>query len=135
MILVIVLILDKGKNMIAIGPWAVVKCDESISKITGSDMTTITFINNKGKIVHTYVDHANKNYAFWIDIIQGFDRGFGIIVDDLRYKVKIKQVQQKYIPGYNFKEDLINADSKPTILAVTDSLQEVLDRLAEVLND
>lgn len=119
--------------MIATGPWAVVKCDESTSKITGSDMTTITFINNKGKIVHTYVDHANKNYALWTDIIQGFDRGYGIIVDNLRYKVKTKIVQQKHIPGYNFKEDLINADSRPEVLAVTDTLQEVVDRLYEVL--
>lgn len=119
--------------MQAPGPWVVVKCDESISKVTNSDMTTITFVNNTGKIVHTYVDHANKNYALWVDIIKGFDAGYGIIVDNLRYKVKTKIVQQKHIVGYNHKEDLINADSKPEILMVTDTLQEMVDRLAEIL--
>lgn len=117
--------------MKAKGPWVVAKCDFGTSKIDGSDMTTITFINIQAKIVHSYVDHSNNNYQYWKDIITGFDNGHGIIVDNLRYKVKNKIVQQRHIPGYN-KEDLINADSKPELLAV-DDMQTVIDRLYEVL--
>ena len=118
--------------MKAPGPWVVAKCDFGTSKIDGSDMTTITFINAQAKITHSYVDHANNNYQHWQAIITGYDNGHGIVVDNLRYKVRNKVIQQRHIFGYDLKEDLINADSIPELLVV-DDMQTVIDRLAEVL--
>lgn len=120
--------------MKATGTWAVVKCDFGTSKQSGGDMTTITFVNDTAnKITHTYVEHSNNNYAFWENIIKGFDQGFGIVVDNLKYKVVKGEIQHRHIKVYNIKEDLINADSKPNIVVVKDDLQDLVDVLADKL--
>jgi len=115
------------------GPWLVVKCDESTSKITNSDMTTITMINTLSEIAHSYVDHNNKNYTHWTNVIKGFDLGWGIVVDNLHYKTKGGVIQQRHIKVYNIKENLIDADSLPRSVSVDDTLQESVDKLVKVL--
>ena len=119
--------------MKAQGPWLVVKCDLGTSQIDGQDMTTITMINNLSEIAHTYIDHTNKNYKNWTNVISCFDNGWGVSIDNLRYKVKNKVIQQRHIKVYNIKENLIDADSKPVGISVDDTLQESLDRLVKVL--
>jgi len=112
--------------MKAPGPWLVVRCDAGISKQTGSDMTTITLINPDQEIAHTYVEHSNNNYAYWQPIIQGFDLGWGITIDNLRYKLKDRQIQKRHIRIYNTQENLIDADSRPRSVEVLDTLAEQL---------
>lgn len=120
--------------MKATGSWAVVRCDAATSKQSGGDITVITLINDTAtKIVHTYVEHSNNNYAVWQNIIMGFDSGYGIVIDNIRYKVKNAAVQQRYIKYHNVKEDLINADSKPNIVTVKDQLQDLIDVLEDRL--
>jgi hypothetical protein len=114
--------------MQAPGPWLVAKCDFGTSKVTGGDMTTITMINQKYEITHSYVEHSNRNYKNWTNVISCFDRGWGVTIDNLRYKVKDKEVQQRHIKVYNIKENLIDADSKPVGIAVEDTLQQAVDK-------
>ena len=114
--------------MKAQGPWLVVKCDLGTSKLTGGDMTTITMINAQQEIVHSYVDHSNRNYKHWTNVISGFDLGWGMTIDNLRYKVKSNVIQQRHIKIYNIKENLIDADSKPIGIAVEDTLQQAVDK-------
>lgn len=122
----------QGEYMQAQGPWLIVKCDFGTSKLDGQDMTTITMINRKEEIAHTYVDHNNKNYSHWSNVIKGFDLGWGIAVDNLRYKVKNKVVQQRHIKIHNIKENLIDADSLPRSVSVEDTLQQALDKFFRI---
>ena len=117
-----------GNYMIANGPWLVAKCDFGTSKLTGGDMTTITMINQKSEIAHSYSEHSNRNYKNWSNVIQGFDLGWGIIIDNLRYKVKNKQIQQRHIKVHNVKENLIDADCLPKSIEVKDTLEQALDK-------
>ena len=116
------------------GPWLVVKCDESTSKITNSDMTTITMINTLSEIAHSYVDHNNKNYTHWTNVIKGFELGWGITIDNLHYKTKAGVVQQRHIKVYNIKENLIDADSLPRSVSVDDTLQQSLNKFVKLLD-
>ena len=118
--------------MQAQGPWLVVKCNFGTSKVSQSDMTTITMINQQQEIAHTYVDHSNKNYSHWSNVIKGFDLGWGITVDNLRYKVKNKVIQQRHIKIHNIKENLVDADSLPRSVAVEDTLQQALDKFFRI---
>jgi len=113
--------------MKAKGPWLVVKCDLGTSKQSGGDMTTITMINQQLEITHTYVEHSNNNYKHWANVIACFDNGWGVTIDNLRYKVKSGEIQQRHIKIYNVKENLIDADSKPVGIAVEDTLQQAVD--------
>lgn len=113
------------------GPWLVAKCDFGTSKLDGQDMTTITLINKQLEIAHTYVDHGNKNYSHWANVIKGFDLGWGIVVDNLHYKTKSSVIQQRHIKVYNIKENLIDADSLPKSVSVEDTLQQAVDKFFE----
>jgi len=113
--------------MKATGPWLVVKCDFGTSKLTGNDMTTITMINKDLEIAHSYVEHTYNNYKHWHNVISGFDLGWGMIIDNLRYKVSNKEIQQRHIKIHNIKENLIDADSKPIGIQVEDTLQQAVD--------
>jgi hypothetical protein len=117
--------------MQAQGPWIVAKCDYGTSKVTSGDMTTITMINKKLEITHTYVEHGNNNYKNWANVISCFDMGWGVVVDNLHYKVKSKVIQQRHIKIYNVKENLIDADSRPKGVSVEDTLQEAVDKFFE----
>jgi hypothetical protein len=117
--------------MKAQGPWLVAKCDFGTSKVTGSDMTTITMINQKEEIVHSYIEHTYRNYKNWTAVIRGFDNGWGITIDDLRYNVKDSEIQQRHIRVYNIKENLIDADSRPVSVEVEDTLQQAVDKFFE----
>ena len=112
--------------MKAKGPWLVAKCDLTTSSIHGGDMTIITMINQNYEIAHTYIEHTNKNYKNWQPIIQGFDLGWGITIDNLRYKVKNKEIQKRHIRIYNTKENLIDADSQPKSVEVLETLAELI---------
>lgn len=114
--------------MQAQGPWLVAKCDFGTSKVTSGDMTTITMINKKHEITHTYIEHSNNNYKNWANVIACFDRGWGVTIDNLRYKVKNKVIQQRHIKIHNVKENLIDADSKPVGVEVEDTLQQAVDK-------
>jgi hypothetical protein len=120
-----------SKN-IAKGPFVVLETYEQESKYGGT-MTVITMASADSEIGHSYLDPANKNYAYWRDIITLQDSGYGVIIDNLKYKVRDGEIQKKFIKNWNVSEPLINADSKPKIVLTTDTQQEVLDRLAEVL--
>jgi hypothetical protein len=114
------------------GPFVVLQTYEQESKY-GGDITVITMANAQGQIVHTYVDPNNKNYKFWKEIIDLQDKNFGVIVDNLKYKTKDGEIAHRWVKHWNVSEPLINADSKPKIVYTTDIQQEVIDRLAEVL--
>jgi len=114
------------------GPFVVLQTCEQESKY-GGDITVITMANAQGQIVHTYVDPGNKNYKFWKEIIDLQDKNFGVIVDNLKYKTKDGEIAHRWVKHWNVSEPLINADSKPKIVYTTDIQQEVIDRLAEVL--
>ena len=114
------------------GPFVVLQTYEQDSKYGGT-VTVITMANAQGQIVHTYVDPSNKNYVFWRDIIELQDNNFGIIVDNLKYKTKDGEIATRWVKHWNVSEPLINADSKVKIIHTTENQQEVLDRLAEVL--
>ena len=113
------------------GPWLVVKCDFGASKNDGDDMTTITMINKQLEIAHTYVSHKNNNYKHWHNVISGFDLGWGMVIDNLHYKTKSGEIQQRHIKVYNIKENLIDADSKPIGTQVEDTLQQAVDLFFE----
>ena len=114
------------------GPFVVLQTVEQDSKYGGT-MTVITMANAQGEIVHTYIDPSNKNYKFWKDIIDLQDKNFGIIVDNLKYKTKDGEIAHRWVKHWNVSEPLINADSRPKIVYTTEIQQEVIDRLAEVL--
>lgn len=114
--------------MIAPGPHVVGKIINKESRYGGM-MYEITFISNKGEITHTYIDPDNRNAKKWAEIIDLFDRGWGIILDDLRYKIKDNGLVYKN----KTIEPLINADSKIKQLYATPNRQEVIDQLYEVL--
>ena len=114
--------------MIARGPHVVGKILTKESRY-GGYMYEITFISNAGEITHTYIDPENRNYKKWQEIIDLYDRGWGIVLDDLRYKVKDGERVYKN----KTDEALINADSKIKKLYMTARRQEVLDQLYEVL--
>jgi len=117
---------------IAKGPYVVLSTYEQESKY-GGNICVVTMANTHYEIAHSYIDPANKNYAYWRDIITLQDGGYGVIIDNLKYKVREGQVVKKFIKHWNVNEPLINADSKPKIVLTTDTQQEVIDRLAEVL--
>jgi hypothetical protein len=117
--------------MKAKGPWLVAKCDFGTSKVTGGDMTTITMINKDLEITHSYVEHSYANYKHWVNVISCFDLGWGVVIDNLHYKLKNKVIQQRHIKVYNKKENLIDADSKPIGISVEDTLQESVDKFFE----
>jgi len=120
-----------SKN-IAKGPFVVLQTYEQESRY-GGNICVVTMANANYEIAHSYIDPANKNYVFWRDIITLQDGGYGVVIDNLKYKVKDGEIQKKFIKHWNVNEPLINADSKPTIIMTTDTQQEVIDRLAEVL--
>ena len=115
--------------MQAKGPWVVGKVLNKESRYGGM-MYEITFISNAGEITHTYIDPENRNYKKWQEIIDLYDRGWGIVLDDLRYKVKDNAKVYKN----KTDEALINADSKIKQLYVTANRQQVIDQLYAVLN-
>ncbi len=114
--------------MIAQGPWVVAKVLTRSSQ-HGGYIYEITFISNRAEITHTYVDPANRNAKKWQKIIDEFDQGYGIILDDLTYKMVNGQQTYKR----NTQEALINADSKVKVLFADPNRQLVIDELAEVL--
>lgn len=115
--------------MLAPGPHVVGKIVTKESQY-GNYIYEITFISNMGEITHTYVDPDNRNYKKWQEIIDLFDQGWGIILDDLRYKLKDNQRVFKS----RTQEPLVNADSRIKVLYKTKNRQEVIDQLYEVLN-
>jgi hypothetical protein len=114
----------------ASGPWVVMKTTGQNSQY-GGYVTIITMVNNHGEIVHTYIDPDNMNAKKWEEVIDLTERGWGIILDDLRYKVKEGKIQTKS----RSSEPLINADSKVKILLSQRDKQEILDQLVEVITE
>ena len=124
--------LEKLAVHTATGPFVVLEVYEQASKF-GGDVTIIVMASPSPELVHTYIDTANKNYKFWQDIIKLKEQNYGVIIDNLKYKVKNGEVQRRFIKGWNRDEPLINADSKPKILHTTKDPQDFLDMLVEIL--
>jgi hypothetical protein len=112
----------------ASGPWVVMKTQGQNSQY-GGYVTIITMVNNHGEIVHTYADPDNTNYKRWEEVIELNERGWGVILDDLRYKVK----EGSILTRNKTTEPLINADSKVRAILIQKNKQQILDELAEVL--
>lgn len=110
------------------GPWVVARVVNKDSQY-GNSIYDITFINNRGEIAHSYIDPSNRNYKKWETVIDLFDRGWGIILDDLRYKTKDGHMVYKN----HTQEPLINADSRVKQIFATPHRQQVIDQLYEVL--
>jgi hypothetical protein len=110
------------------GPWVVMKTIDKESRY-GGDITEVTLVNNHGVIAHTYVDPENKNAKKWKEVIDLTERGWGIILDDLKYKTKDNQIVYKN----KSKEPLINADSRIKTILIQKNKQEILDELIKVL--
>ncbi len=110
------------------GPWVVMTTIDKESRY-GGDITEVTLVNNHGVIAHTYVDPDNKNAKKWAEVIDLTERGWGIIIDDLKYKTKDNQIVYKN----KSKEPLINADSRIKTILIQKNKQEILDELVKVL--
>jgi hypothetical protein len=113
----------------ATGPWVVMTTIDRESRY-GGDYTEVTLVNSKGEIAHTYVDPDNKNAKKWAEIIELTERGWGIIIDDLKYKVK----DGERVFKNKTKEPLINADSKVKPVLIQKDKDQVLKRLCDVLD-
>lgn len=117
---------------LAKGPFVVLETYEQESKY-GGNMIVVVMASTTPEIVHTYIDPSNDNFSYWKDIITLKEHNYGVIIDNLKYKVKKNEIQKRYIKGWNKEEPLINADSMPTIIYTTENPQEIIDQLAEVL--
>jgi hypothetical protein len=104
--------------------WVVMKVTQRPS-IYGNEIYEITFANTNNQIAHTYVDESNQNFRRWRDIIQGYDEGFGIVVNGL----KIKKTGRHRKTG----EPLVNADSLVKVVHCEDNIQTILDQFVEEL--
>lgn len=114
---------------IAQGPWVVMKTTDRQSRY-GGDYTEVTMVNSKGTIAHTYVDPDNKNSKKWQEVIDLTERGWAIILDDLKYKTKDNEIVYKN----KSREPLINADSKVKTVLIQKDKDQVLRRLCDVLD-
>jgi hypothetical protein len=114
---------------IAKGPWVVMKTADRESRY-GGDYTEVTMVNSKGEIVHTYVDPDNKNAKKWQEVIDLTERGWGVIIDDLKYKTKDGLLVYKN----KSQEPLINADSKVKPVLIQKDKDQILERLCDVLD-
>lgn len=114
--------------MKAQGPWVIAQTETKSSQ-HGGEYVDITMINLDGEIAHTYVDPENRNAKFWQPIIQADKKDIGVILDDLRYKMRDGQVARQK----RTNEPLIDADSRVRIKDSFDDKQEVIAKLAEVL--
>ena len=114
---------------IAQGPWVVMTTADRESRY-GGDYTEITMVNSKGEIAHTYVDPDNKNAKKWAEIIDLNERGWGVILDDLKYKTK----DNARVFKNKTNEPLINADSKVKPVLIQKDKDQVLRRLCDVLD-
>jgi hypothetical protein len=111
------------------GPWVVMKTTDRESRY-GGDYTEVTMVNSKGEIAHTYVDPDNKNSKKWQEVIDLTERGWGIILDDLKYKVKDNEIVYKS----KSMEPLINADSRVKPVLIQKDKDQVLRRLCDILD-
>ena len=103
--------------------WIVMKITTKPSQYGGL-LDLITFANSDEEIAHTYIDEKNRNYALWQDVVIGHDKGRGIVINNLEYKYKNKILQYK---SHSKNEPLINADSIPNIVHVTDVQQDLIN--------
>lgn len=113
----------------ATGPWVVMKTTDRESRY-GGDYTEVTIVNSRGEIAHTYVDPDNKNAKKWAEVIELTERGWGVIIDDLKYKVKDGEIVYKS----KSREPLINADSQVKPLLIQKDKDQVLKQLCNVLD-
>lgn len=104
--------------------WVVMKVSHRPSQY-GNIIQEITFANTAGEIAHTYVDEDNANHKNWADIIEGYDRGFGIVVTGLRPKSNSRHKKTG--------EPLINADSRVKVVYVDESLDSLLKEFVKEL--
>lgn len=111
------------------GPWVVMTTADRESRY-GGDYTEITIVNSQGEIAHTYIDPDNKNARKWAEVIDLTERGWAVIIDDLKYKVK----DGERVFKNKTQEPLINADSRVKPVLIQRDKDQVLRRLCDVLD-
>lgn len=104
--------------------WVVMKVTNRSSQY-GNVIQEVTFANTLGDIAHTYLDEDNLNYRRWQDIVEGYDRGYGIVVTGLKPKRNAKHKKTN--------EPLINADSPVKVVHVEENIQDLLDEFVAEL--
>lgn len=104
--------------------WVVMKVTNRSSQY-GNVIQEVTFANTYGEIAHTYLDEDNVNYARWRDIVEAYDRGYGVVVSGL--KLKRNAIHKKT------GEPLVNADSLVRVVHVEENLQDLLDEFVAEL--
>ena len=102
-------------------PYIVLLQTESISRITGKPLTTITFVGCKDRKEYvTYIDVSNHNHEHWSHVLRNPDSGFCIS------NVKLKSKLTKKGQG------IVNADSRFRIEAEYESLDMMLAEIQEI---
>lgn len=104
--------------------WVVMKVTNRSSQY-GNVIQEVTFATSRGDIAHTYLDEDNLNYRRWQDIVEAYDRGYGIVVSGLRLKRNAKHKKTN--------EPLVNADSPVKVMHVEDDMQVLLDEFVREL--
>jgi hypothetical protein len=98
-------------------PYLVINQEARTSMKYGTPMTKIYFLGIKDRKEYwTYVDLPHRNYKNWSHIINNPDHGF--VLRNLQTKM-------------HKNEELIDADSKPIIDVEMESLEEVMEIIAE----
>lgn len=98
-------------------PYVVINQEARTSMKYGTPMTKITLLGVKDRKEYvTYVDTPHRNYKNWSHIINNPNHGF-----------VLRNIKTKMHKG----EELVDADSKPIIDVEMESLEEVMEIIAE----
>ena len=98
----------------------IVKIQQQNTKHHNGFIHHITMMTFSGKVVETYVDPKNRNYANWANIITGDKANKGYVLQGLQYR------------NGNFKQ--IDADSIPKCCVVYNNKDQMLDIINEHIN-
>lgn len=104
--------------------WAIADIKKTSTQHHSGFIYKITLLNYNGDVAITYADPTNHNYKNWDAIIERHNQGFGVCIENCN-------ISNRASKG----DTLINADSKPTIFHETDTHEELMDILDEIIND
>lgn len=104
--------------------WAVMSINKQSTQHHSGNIYKLTLVDAEGEVAITYADPTNFNYKNWDTIIERHDRGHGVFIENCK-------MSDRKSKGNN----LINADSKPTIFHETETHEELQDIMDELIND